>query len=495
MLTRLIALFRRLSFFFVLLFGLLDSNSCRQRNTDSCFAGSHRLASTDITKDALKFLQEENEQRANYYLTMADTFIEDAVWALENDGGIDPLEAAWSASLQIHAAVQLAPTDAKVYFEAAKLSYKTSWIQELELGYYHSLSFFVEAITLDESYFEPFKTFLTNGPKAKGSMYTCDFDRMIYDDFECIDWLEFFTNELKQNGGWDDISKLPTKRFGKIFKDRGVCKEGEEICTADELVKPRANIQLTNPENSAISALRNEFKRQTLFETYIITANIKDSVGKEFLNTISQLAIDRFGAFAKEVLSDDSGSSYENINNEFFMHLTEQDGWNRNWPEMVNNKIAWPTLRDVTDFALHEYVRQVGVDVSDHELSTDMWAAVYVGHAKRGLRHFWHTHAQNIASCVLYSHSDGTLPIIFADPRGLHPLQDFEQYPGDYDLEPLAPFHHSYTLFPKTGDIICFPSWLVHRVPRAPPGTRRVAFPSNLRTEEFAEAWYSTATL
>merc|ERR1712176_1074534 len=79
-----------------------------------------------------------------------------------------------------------------------------------------------------------------------------------------------------------------------------------------------------------------------------------------------------------------------------------------------------------------------------------------------------------------------TTPLGFLDARGAYVLQDYEKFHTEHSsFQPLAPFHRPYYVFPRPGDMVCFPSYLIHFAPSHTSllGGRktRVAFPMNLQ--------------
>eukprot|EP01047_Picozoa_sp_COSAG01_P018355 COSAG01_NODE_992_length_12250_cov_14.174356_3_plen_99_part_00 len=58
-----------------------------------------------------------------------------------------------------------------------------------------------------------------------------------------------------------------------------------------------------------------------------------------------------------------------------------------------------------------------------------------------------------------------------------------------------APFHRNIYLFPKKGDLVCFPSWLVHQVPmveaKGKKNEARVAFAANMQFQTI-DQWLRT---
>ena len=47
------------------------------------------------------------------------------------------------------------------------------------------------------------------------------------------------------------------------------------------------------------------------------------------------------------------------------------------------------------------------------------------------------------------------------------------------NFEPKAPFHKPFMVFAKPGDLVLFPSWLLHKVPPHKGKDHRVVFPFN----------------
>lgn len=243
--------------------------------------------------------------------------------------------------------------------------------------------------------------------------------------------------------------------------------------------------------------LHNSFESRSIFTTLMTVSNIKDFVPDGFLKAISNLAIDKYAKFSKKILDDSPDTEGSQINDAFFGAQDEEAFW----PEFYGSK-WYPMSKQIMKVALLEFVKRVG-NTAKHTITTEnmkvtQWAAVYF--ANQETKHMYHVHQQCFASCVLYAQSeDASTPIIFGDPRGFYPGMDYEQFNSKTKTNPKAPFHHPYTFFPKSGDLICFPSWLVHRVPPHQDKTPRVAFPANLRApegfEDFGLSWYMSAQL
>lgn len=113
------------------------------------------------------------------------------------------------------------------------------------------------------------------------------------------------------------------------------------------------------------------------------------------------------------------------------------------------------------------------------------WCALYVA----GTDHSAHVHEDSIVSGVYYSQAPhGSSPLVFSDPRGGSSMETSGQKAQTF--MPAAPFHHQYHFYPKAGDMIIFPSYLVHQVPPnsiEAADSPRIAWPFNLFAD--LDAW------
>lgn len=80
----------------------------------------------------------------------------------------------------------------------------------------------------------------------------------------------------------------------------------------------------------------------------------------------------------------------------------------------------------------------------------------WVNFAGKGHYQHYHTHPISDVSGVYYYQSDGNTPIIFQPPN---PAIDYHYFPFNF-----CEIEMKYQLFPKTGDMILFPSWVPHAV-------------------------------
>ena len=119
------------------------------------------------------------------------------------------------------------------------------------------------------------------------------------------------------------------------------------------------------------------------------------------------------------------------------------------------------------------------------------WCAAYA----HGTGHPPHVHEDSIVSGVFYAKArHGSSPIILSDPRGGGHRATAGMRSKTYMPEP--PFHHQYYFFPKAGDLLLFPSFMVHEVPEQLNleldtfSQSRIVFPFNLYGD--LESWSRT---
>mmetsp|Transcript_68408 Transcript_68408/g.157127 ORF Transcript_68408/g.157127 Transcript_68408/m.157127 type:complete len:309 (+) Transcript_68408:562-1488(+) len=270
-------------------------------------------------------------------------------------------------------------------------------------------------------------------------------------------------------------------------------QDSPDVCSAGA-----ADIALGAAErevDSAVAAALETMDKQVLFPTVIFKADLKKALGQEFPETLAKLAVDKYKKFRDATRKRDPRVTEANVNNEFFnWQETDPSSWNtseakKKWGSFYQS----PEMRGYSKIARAaavQYLRRLGTDVTPDELEKSwlvMWAAVYPPQQetseepKRRARHGYHTHQESVVSGVLYVKTQpGFTPMTFADPRGAPPIEDYEQYQHDDDgFEPKAPFHRTHMVFPEPGELVLFPSWLVHKVPPHSSTEWRVAIPFN----------------
>jgi uncharacterized protein (TIGR02466 family) len=112
-----------------------------------------------------------------------------------------------------------------------------------------------------------------------------------------------------------------------------------------------------------------------------------------------------------------------------------------------------------------------------------IWASVH----HQGSCHPPHVHSDSVVTGTFYAATPrSSAPIIFDDPRGKTPHdimvrveQNLLHGTGDVDSG-YAPFHTPYVVHPTAGELIVFPPFLVHQVPRCESVEARVSYSFNL---------------
>lgn len=255
-----------------------------------------------------------------------------------------------------------------------------------------------------------------------------------------------------------------------------------------------------------------ENRNAQVFSTPLLHVNFADFFGAEALERLGRLAADKYNAFAKEKRGREGEHIKANdINDDFFTsQFTAHDRFSAEaikwWPELYQDSPEYKKLITILEETAIEFAlrtstaRDYTPSVSREQLRATtysvVWAAVYPEGSVGGGRHGAHAHQATISSCVFYAVTgNSTAPIAFYDPRGEHVHNDYERYETEFEWQPKAPFHQPLWVFPEVGDLICFPSWLIHSVPtKLDASTYRVAFPINLQVDGVLDSWHMTAT-
>jgi uncharacterized protein (TIGR02466 family) len=205
-----------------------------------------------------------------------------------------------------------------------------------------------------------------------------------------------------------------------------------------------------------------------------------------FNEKISRLALDKFMEFKKTVEAKEGQMSPNDLDDAFFAaqntnpSLVERGESTAFWPALYDECPEYLQLIQLIRDACEEYIRRYarpGTLEGIKDAHTEsMWSAVYIPSTV----HSHHVHQGSIVSAVYYSKvGKSNTPIVFSDPRGAPPVQPYEQYEGEHDFEPEGPFHQQFNYFPKEGELVLFPSWLVHKVPSHFGESERVSWPFN----------------
>lgn len=428
---------------------------------------------------ALQFMTDENERRAPFYLHQGEELFEKAV---KQKNGIDksnddPFIALYDAKHQVLAALELAPENATVWFGAGKIMARIAALDSEAGSSEEALRLMARACELDLKNLDRFARW-AGSANGLGKV-----QRRVRQALE----------------SWKDgVPRVSFDDFLPLFTERGdssVCVQSSPMDQATPHVSVGGQVATEESSEAKIKAVLASMQVRPVFPTLITTVNVANLFGDGFTDSLADMAVRRYEAFSADMKR--KGVTDENdINDKFFGSQASTDGQylhdDRFWPELYRSP-EYVQLLELMRGSLIEHAAKTGYalsasDQKDSELV--MWAAVYLGN---GGRHGYHVHQNSVSSCVFYPGAS-TTPITFVDPRGAPPTHDYEQHIGERDFEPTAPFHHNYNFFASAGDLVCFPSWLVHKVP-SHFDIPRVAFPANLQMRRAWDAWYRSATL
>ena len=251
-----------------------------------------------------------------------------------------------------------------------------------------------------------------------------------------------------------------------------------------------------------------------MWPTYLVSINLMEAANltKEDNDILSTLAIDHFLQYKEEAERDatrhgEPMPTPNDLDDGFFgyQHANPQDimkepnkGILSQWPLLYRKgtkgynvyKRVVVAIRQACEEYIRKYARPGTLEHAHaHGHSEDFWSAVYIPTTV----HSHHVHQMSVVSAVYYSKAGAqNTPIVFSDPRGATPIQNYEQYEGEHDFEPRAPFHQQYSYFPAEGELILFPSWLVHKVPSHRSKDDRVSWPYNYKITNTWDAWSRT---
>lgn len=123
-----------------------------------------------------------------------------------------------------------------------------------------------------------------------------------------------------------------------------------------------------------------------------------------------------------------------------------------------SHSAKWHSELDFIDLSLP--LKERLMNAFDGYCKTSGFSDVYITNSwvniqKVGSQLKFHSHPHSVISCALYLYADEkSSPISFKTPNPFNSYTDIETL-TDYTYE-------WYTLIPKTGKLIIFPSWLIH---------------------------------
>ncbi|CAK9011070.1 unnamed protein product [Durusdinium trenchii] len=421
-----------------------------------------RLRTGDL-REASEYLAKQHALRAPFYIEAARQSFQKGLKQLKgiDTSNSDPFIKQHEGQLQVLGALDLAPNDPQIWLEAAQVSVLLAALGESEGEAQHALAMFARAAQLDESTLPKALTWLSR--KESEAKEEKQLRKAV-------------RNEVKRWNQSGQVPEIPVT-FVSTLRE-GICfgRSGSSWQHPEDVAKIVSNLQVRD-----------------VFPTKVLSVNVLELLPEGFTKRLSDLAIQKYQQFSKKFPKIDPND----LNDKFFsFQATNADrlgaGELRKWPEMYRDSEDFKILTRVMKGALRGFLERTHVPLPQAEdYGLVLWAAVYPGN---GGRHGYHVHQGSASSCVLYARVAGaSTPISFIDPRGAPPVEDYEQYEKERDFEPKAPFHHNEYFFPREGDLVCFPSWLVHNVPSHWESETRVAFAANLQGQGAWDSWFHTA--
>mmetsp|Transcript_61300 Transcript_61300/g.143463 ORF Transcript_61300/g.143463 Transcript_61300/m.143463 type:complete len:507 (-) Transcript_61300:65-1585(-) len=431
-----------------------------------------RMRTADLA-GAAGYLEKQHALRAPYYIKAARQSFQKGLKQVQgiDKSNSDPYIKQHEGQLQLLGALDLAPGSAEIWYEAAKVAVALASLTEPEGQAQHALAMFARACSLDTSLLPGSLAWLEEKEDTESQK------KLTKDELRVRKMLR---PALKK---WNKSGSVPEEDMRADFVS--TLKDG--IC-----FPARAGAARSHPED--VSRIIDSFQVRNAFPTKILSVNVLSLLGEGFTKRLADLAVSKYEQFGKKY----PGIDPNDLNDKFFgFQSTRAERLSakaqQKWPEMYQDSEDFKILTRVMKGALLGFLEKTGVTMplGDTNYGLVLWAAVYPGN---GGRHGYHVHQGSASSCVLYARVAGaSTPISFIDPRGAPPVNDYEQYEKERDFEPQAPFHHNEYFFPKEGDLVCFPSWLVHNVPSHWESETRVAFAANLQGDGAWDSWFHTA--
>jgi len=425
------------------------------------------------SREAVTWLSQENARRAPYYIAKARRMYQKALrqqMKLDKSND-DPFIALYDAQHQVLGALDLAPDNASIWARAgqatamiASLSEDRNQVME------KAVDMLAKACEMDGASVDTILAWARKKPK---------------DEHDALTKVRQSIGKTVSKWKKDGVPTAAVEHFLPVITGR----QSSEVCAEGASMPPMAeDVQTEKAPSGQIKAALASMEVRPLFPTLITSVNVVKHFGKGFCEKLADLAIKKYRAFSTD--RKKKGQTDPNdINDAFFSAQA------RNWPELYRSD-EYKQLKSFMTESLIEHAKKTGYGLSKEDIKKSqitLWAAIYL---EDGGRHGYHVHQGSLSSCVFYAKApSGRTPLMFVDPRGAPPTHDYEQHHGEHDFEPVAPFHHNYHFFAEAGDVVCFPSWLVHRVPSHYEAEERVAFPANLQADKVWDSWYRSSTL
>eukprot|EP01112_Ceratiomyxa_fruticulosa_P000222 TRINITY_DN1021_c1_g1_i10.p1 TRINITY_DN1021_c1_g1~~TRINITY_DN1021_c1_g1_i10.p1 ORF type:complete len:302 (-),score=51.37 TRINITY_DN1021_c1_g1_i10:279-1184(-) len=203
-----------------------------------------------------------------------------------------------------------------------------------------------------------------------------------------------------------------------------------------------------------------------LFTVNLYQTSLHEKINvQNFNQNLTQMVLDEWKVFLeKNPGTSKSGSDANSANERFF--ADQKASFESTGKTALDSYDHFQQLKSIFQIAASTFFVNIGqVDLNNLAQTHNIfcWATVQ----QNCMSHLPHTHPYQLVSGVYYSRvPEGAGAIIFEDPRG-----------------PLPPFENRIIYNPKEGDLIIFPSWLLHQVTPTQGDEERISFSCNIPGE------------
>lgn len=280
----------------------------------------------------------------------------------------------------------------------------------------------------------------------------------------------------------DNIDEVQKGLLSQLSSNRERQMVVKELLEGDDIVEVVAA-----PQGGAdVSA---DVSHRVLWSTHLGFSNLTTREEVGFNAALARLARDGFRDFLEERGGSTVGDNNDNFYEWQSQLLTPPDQTRVTSSPAFRAGTGWRALQRSPEFrrlkqhveaAFRGYLVHMGGNAAQPlKGRVYAWANVH----GEGQGHKPHVHGDSVLSAVYYAKlPPGAGRIVFYDPRGVSSFDHARDLFGGDDAKPAAlpPFTRPFVFNPKPGDLVVFPSWLVHGVEATQSTEERVSFSFNL---------------